>query len=131
MGDKPKLIKNMSPDCRKMISDISREARETQAELIEKALKVYRIPALVRWTRLVGSYSDPTRVDISRVRGVPPEIRNIFKEACERLDIPQGRGFYLAALMLSEYSHNRSRHESGAWGPIYNVPSGNGKPNTN
>lgn len=123
MDRKPKLIKGMSKDCRDMLADMADSTRETQADLVEKALKVYRIPALVQWANMLERYSEPTRETISRVRGVPPEIREIFKSACEVLDITQGKGFYLVALMLQEYSRNRARAESGDLGPHYEFKS--------
>ena len=119
METKHKLIKNMSGDCREMLADMAAASRETQAELIEKALKVYRVPALVQWAGLIEKYSTPKRSETFKVRGVPIELREIFKEAVRILGITQGRGFYLAALMLCEYSHNRARSESGGYGPCY------------
>lgn len=120
---KPKLIKGMSADCRAMLADMAEAARETQADLVEKALKVYRVPALVVWSNLLEQYSEPTRGDLARIRSVPPEMREIFKAACEELGITQGKGFYLAGLMLREYGQNRARAESGELGPHYEFKS--------
>ena len=126
MDRKAKLIKGMSEDCRLMLADMAETARETQADLIEKALKVYRVPALVRWDNLFDQFRAPLRADISKIRGVPVEIREIFKGACEVLDIVQGKGFFLAALMLREYSRNRARAEAGGYGPHYGFKGNEG-----